>query len=257
LPILPALVLAFTAAHAPAAEIHVMTSGGFSAALTQLTPQFERQSGDKLMVVEGASMGSTPTAIPVRLAHGESADVVIMARTALDSLVNEGKVVKGSEVDLVRSRVGLAVKAGAHVPNISTVEGLKQTLLQARSIAYSDSASGVYVQGELFKRLGIAEEVASKCIMIPGTPVGLAVASGKAEVGFQQMSELLPIKGIKVVGAIPESVQKITIFSAGIVAGAKAPDEARKLIDYLSSPKAWKAIRSTGVEPIAGGHAER
>jgi len=141
--ILQALLLAVAVGQAPAAEIHVMTSGGFSAALSQLAPEFERQTGDKLAVAVGPSMGATAAAIPARLAHGEAADLVILARTALDSLVKEGKVVSGSEVDLVRSKIGLAVKAGARIPDISSVEGLKQTLLKARSIAYADSASGV------------------------------------------------------------------------------------------------------------------
>jgi molybdate transport system substrate-binding protein len=173
-----------------------------------------------------------------------------MARSALDLLVQKGRVLRDSEVDLVRSRIGLAVKAGAPVPDISSVEGLKRTLLRARLIAYSDSASGVYVAAELFHRLGIAEEVASKTKMIPGTPVGLAVASGEADVGFQQISELLPIAGIKVVGPIPDPVQKITVFSAGITTTAKSAAAAQKLIDYLSSPKVWKEIRRSGLEPV-------
>lgn len=249
--------LALYAGRAPTAEIHVMTSGAFSAAYRVLAPRFERQTGDRIVTLYGASMGETPTAIPARLARGEAADVVIMARSALDMLVENGKVVRDSEVDLVRSRIGLAVKTGAPIPDISSVDGLKQTLLRARSIAYSDSASGVYVAGELFKRLGIAEEVASKTTMIPGTPVGLAVARDEADVGFQQISELLPIRGIKVVGPIPDSVQKITIFSAGITTTARSPDTAQKFIDYLSSPKVWKEIRRSGLEPISAHGAGR
>jgi molybdate transport system substrate-binding protein len=196
-------------------------------------------------------MGATSAAIPARLARGEPADVVIMVRTALDSLVEKGLIVKNSEVDLARSRIGLAVKLGDPVPNIQSVKGLTEALLKAHSIAYSDSASGVYISGELFKRLGIAEQVAGKAKMIPGTPVGLAVARGEAEIGFQQLSELLPIAGIKVVGPIPEAVQKITIFSAGIATTARSPDVAKSLIDYLSSRRAWKEIRRSGLEPIA------
>jgi len=242
------LAAALFALPASAAEIHVMISGGFTAAFQALTPRFERQTGDHLAIAYGASMGATPNAIPARLARGEPADVVILARSALDLLVKDGRVLTGSEVDLVRSRVGLGVKKGAPLPDISTVEGLKQTLLNAKSIAYSDSASGVYVSGELFKRLGI--EVASKSTMILGTPVGIAVAEGKAEVGFQQISELLPVAGIVMVGPIPEAVQKITIFAAGIAATTKSPAEARRLIDFLSSPEAWEAIRKSGLDPV-------
>jgi len=253
------LILALAVVNGPAraAELTVMTSGGFTAAFNALAPGFERQTGDRIVRVYGASMGATPTAIPARLARGEPADVVILARGALDALVEAGRVARGTEVDLVRSRIGLAVKAGAPKPDISTVEGLKQTLLKAKSIAYSDSASGVYVAGELFQRLGIAAEVAPTSTMIPGSPVGLAVARGDAEIGFQQISELLPIAGIRVAGPIPEPVQKITVFSAGITTTAKSPDAARKLIEYLASPKAWRAIRRSGVEPVSDHRPKR
>lgn len=249
LPILLALALA--APGARAAEIHVMNSGGFASAYQELAPGFERQTGHKLAAVYGPSMGETPGAIPNRLARGEAADVVIMARSALDALVSAGRVRKGSEVDLVRSRIGLAVKAGAPRPDISSVEGLKRTLLSARSIAYSDSVSGAYVAKELFARLGIAGEVASRCRMIPATPVGLIVARGEAEVGFQQISELLPIAGIQVVGPIPDAVQKVTVFSAGITTKAQSPEAARRLIDYLASRQAWPAIRRSGLQPVS------
>ena len=234
---------------ASAAEIHVMISGALTAAYQSLAGDFERQTGHRLITVFGASMGTTPTAIPLRLGRGEPADVVIVARQALDALADSGKVKRGSETDLVRSRVGMAVRAGAAVPDIRTVEGLKQTLLAAKSIAYSDSASGVYVSTELFRRLGI-EQVAAKALRIAGTPVGESVAKGEAEVGFQQLSELLPVKGITVVGPIPDAVQRITIFSAGIAASSANPTAGRELIAYLSSPKAWKAMRDSGVEPI-------
>jgi molybdate transport system substrate-binding protein len=249
--ILPLLALGVLAGRSRAAEIHVMISGGFSAPFQALAPRFEQETGDKITAVNGASMGATPGAIPARLARGEAADVVILARSALDALVRQGWVAGGSEVDLVRSRIGLAVKAGNPVPDISTVEGLKRTLLRARSIAYSDSASGVYIAGELFERLGIAAEVASKATMIPGEPVGLSVARGDAEIGFQQISELLPITGIKLVGPIPESVQKVTIFSAGITTTAKSSSLARKLILFLSSRKAWPEIRRSGLDPAS------
>jgi molybdate transport system substrate-binding protein len=249
--ILLALALSLLAGRASAAEVHVMISGGFSAPFKALVPRFEQQTGDKVVMVSGASMGATPTAIPARLARGEAADVVILARSALDALVTEGRVTAGSEVDLVRSRIGLAVRVGESAPDISTVDGLKRTLLRARSIAYSDSASGVYVANELFKRLGIAEEVATKARMIPGEPVGLAVARGEAEIGFQQISELLPITGIKLVGPIPEAVQKITIFSAGIPTTAKSVAAARKLIEFLSSRSAMPEIRRSGLDPVA------
>jgi molybdate transport system substrate-binding protein len=251
--LLAAVVL--LAGQAAAEQIHVMISGAFSEAYKALVPAYEQQTGDQILSAYGSSMGDTREAIPNRLLRGEPADLVILARTALDTLVNQGKVVRGSEADLVRSRIALAVKAGAKLPDISSVESLKRALLQARSIAYSDSASGVYISKEMFQRLGIEAEVASKSKMIPATPVGLIVARGDAEIGFQQLSELLPVAGIQVVGTIPDGVQKITIFSAGVTTAAKAPAAARRFMDYLRSEKAGPVIRRTGLEPVAGSSA--
>jgi len=236
-------------APARAAEIHVMISGGMTAAYGSLAGDFERETGHRLITVYGASMGETPTAIPARLGRGEPADVVILVRKALDGLVESGKVRRGSETDLVRSPIGMVVRAGSPVPNIQTVEGLRQALLAAKSIVYSDSASGIYVSTELFERLGIGQ-VAAKARKIPGTPVAEIVAKGEAEIGFQQVSELLPVKGVTVVGAIPDDVQHITVFSAGIGATAQNVNAAGELIAYLRSPKAWRAMRESGVEPI-------
>lgn len=233
-------------------ELRVMGSGGFAPVYNVLAPAFEKKTGQKLATSYGPSMGASPEAIPNRLARGEPADVVILARGGLDALAKAGKVVQGSQVDLVRSRIGMAVKAGAPVPDISTVEALKRTLLAAKSIAYSDSASGVYLSTELFQRLGIAEQVAAKCKMIPVTPVGLIVARGEAEIGFQQMSELLAVEGIKVAGLIPEEVQRVTVFAAGVAANAKSPAAARQLIGYLASPKSAPVMRRYGLEPASG-----
>jgi molybdate transport system substrate-binding protein len=238
-------------ARAGARQIDVMISGGFTAPYLVLAPVFEREDAVNLVDIRGPSMGDAPTAIPVRLSRGEHADIVIVARDALDGLVRQGRVVQGSEVDLVRSRIGLAVKVGVPKPDISTVEALKITLLGAKSIVYSDSASGVYVANELFKRLGLVDELAGKARMIVATPVGKIVADGQAEVGFQQLSELLPIPGIQVVGPLPEAVQKITVFSAGISTTAKYPVEARRLIAFLTSRAAQQAIVNAGLEPVS------
>src|ERR1700680_3338237 len=177
-----------------AAEIKVVTSGAFTAAYLELVPEYERATHNKLVTEFGPSMGTTHNAIPIRLERGESIDVVIMAAPALDELIKQGKVRPGSRVDLVKSYIGMAVKAGAPKPDISTVDALKRTLLAAKSVAYSDSASGVYLSTELFPKLGIADQIKDKCRMIPADPVGGVVASGDAEIGFQQKSEMLPIK---------------------------------------------------------------
>jgi molybdate transport system substrate-binding protein len=228
-----------------------MTSGGFSPAYKLLAPQFENANGVHLETISGPSMGTSPGAIPVRLGHGEPADVVIMVRSALDELAKKGNILEGSQVDLARSRIGMAVRAGAAIPGIGSVAAFRSALLQAHSIAYSDSASGVYIASELFKRLGIQSEMAAKSRQIPAEPVGLVVARGEAEIGFQQMSELLPISGITIVGPIPDEVQKITVFSAGIVAKSQAQDSGRALIRYLASPAACATIKQTALDPVA------
>jgi molybdate transport system substrate-binding protein len=235
---------------ARADEIRVMTSGAFTAAYLQIIPEFERTTQDNIVTAYGASMGNAPDSIPSRLQRGEPVDVVILAAGALDELIKQGKVVPGSRVDLVRSSIGMAVRAGAPKPDISSVDALKRTLLEAKSIAYSASASGVYLSHELFQSLGIADQIKGKCQRIASEPVGAVVARGDAEIGFQQISELLPVAGIDYVGPLPPGAQKVTVFSAGVAVGAKQPDTARALIKFLASPTAAAAIRETGLEPV-------
>lgn len=236
---------------ARAQELHVMTSGAFTAAFLEVAPQFEKNAQTRVATAFGASMGGAPDSIPSRLDRGEPADVVILAREALDDLVKRGKVVAGSQVDLVRSSIGMAVRAGAPKPDISSVEALKQTLLAAKTIAYSASASGVYLSTELFPRLGIADELRSKSRRIESERVGAVVARGDADIGFQQISELLPIRGIEIVGPLPPGAQRVTVFSAGIAAGARNVDGAKALIRFLSSPVTVPAMTRTGLEPVA------
>ena len=241
---------AFSLGGARAADVTVMGSGAFFAAFTNLAPAFEKARGDHIVSVGGPSMGSTPQAIPNRLARGEPADVVILAKPALEDLIAKGKVAAGSERDLVRSKIALAIKAGAPRPDISTVAALRKTLLDAKSVAYSDSASGVYIATEMFEALGIADQMKAKGKMIPADPVGGFVAKGQYEIGFQQLSELKPVPGIDIVGYIPDAVQKVTVFSAGVVVGAKEPKEAQALIDYLSSKDVDATVIASGLEPI-------
>lgn len=239
------------AAETRAATLEVVCSGGFFAALQELAPQFEHSSGIKLTVGRGPSMGNTQGAIPLRLQRGERIDVVIMVGSALDRLIQDGKIVASSRVDLARSLIGVAVRKGAPKPDISSAEAVKRALLDAASIAYSDSASGVYISTEMFQRLGIADQVKAKSRSIPAEPVAGVVARGEAEIGFQQMSELLPVRGVDVVGPLPPELQKITPFSAGVVASSSAPGAASAFIRFLSSPSAAAAIARSGLEPIA------
>jgi molybdate transport system substrate-binding protein len=171
-----------------------------------------------------------------------------MVGDALTGLVQRGKAV--SRVDIARSSIAMAVKKGDPKPDIGTLDAFKRALLDAKSIAYSDSASGVYIENDLIPRLGLREQLKGKARMIPAEPVGQVVARGDAQLGFQQLSELKPIAGIDIVGLLPEGAQKVTIFSAGVATGSKEPAAAKALLDYLMTPKAREVIARTGLEPI-------
>jgi molybdate transport system substrate-binding protein len=228
-----------------------MISGGFRAAYQELVPEFERKTGYAIVTAYGASIGNAPNAIPNRLQSGESADVVILASSALEELVKNRKVIPGTRVDLARSVIAMAVRAGAPKPDISTLEGLKRTLLAAKSIAYSDSTSGVYLSTELFQRLGIADAIRSKCHRIDVGMVGTVIARGDAEIGFQQLSELLPIAGIDIVGPIPSEAQKMTVYSGGVVVNSEQLAMAKQFLLFLVSPKAAAAIKKSGMQPAS------
>ncbi|EOU1339370.1 substrate-binding domain-containing protein [Cronobacter malonaticus] len=245
-----ALTLSSLSSVALAQEITVMISGGFKAALEQLRPAYETQSGNQIVIVPGPSMGKTPQAIPNRLARGEKADVVIMVGDALTSLEKAGRTAPGSRTELADSPIGMVVKQGAPVPAINTPEALRQTLLAARSIAYSDSASGRYVSTALFKKLGIEAQVETRARMVERIPVASEVAKGKYAVGFQQVSELLPEPGVTFVGELPDSVQYITRFAGAVTNNAAHAAEGRALLAFLGSPDAQKVIHATGMRSV-------
>jgi molybdate transport system substrate-binding protein len=242
-------LLAAPAARANGATIHAMTSGAFTAAYRELVPVFERNTGHRVVSAFGASMGAAPDAIPQRLARGERADVVILAAAGLERLAAAGLLRADSRVDLVVSRIGLAVRAGQPMPPIGTVEELRAALLAAPSIAYSASASGVYFETELLQRLGIAAEVLPKSRRIYSERVGTVVARGDAALGLQQISELLPIPGLAMLGPLPEPVQRATVFSAALTRSATEPEAAMALVAFFRSPAALPAIRATGLDP--------
>ena len=187
-----ALVALGTRGATDVTNIRVVTSGAFTAAFLQIAPKYENETHNKLHTEFGPSMGVTHNAIPVRLERGEAIDVVIMAAPALDDLIKQGKVRSDSRVDLVQSKMAMAVKAGAPHPDISTLEAFRRTLLAAKSIAYSDSASGVYLSTVLFPKLGIADQIKAKSKMIPADPVGGVVASGEFEIGFNRSANCAP-----------------------------------------------------------------
>jgi len=234
---------------ARAADIRVMTSGAFTAAYLELIPRFEHETHHRI-VTSATSIGVGADSIPSRLQRGEPVDLVILADSVLDLMIRDGKVVAASRVPLARSAIGMAVRAGAPKPDISSVDALRRTLLNAKSIAYSASVSGQYLSTELFPRLGIAGQIMPKSHRIDRERVGAVVARGDAEIGFQQISELLPVPGIDYVGPLPPEVQKTTVFSAGIVAGAPHPEAARVLIQFFASPAVAAAVKKSGLEPV-------
>jgi len=227
-----------------AADIKVLASNALKEAYLELVPGFEKATEHKV-----ATTWAGTNDIKKRMAAGETYDLVIMAGPALDDLIKQGKIVPGSRVDLAKSGVGVAVRAGAPKPDISSGDALKRALLAAKSIAYSSGPSGVYMEG-LFQRLGIADEIKPKLKQTqPGNPVGEVIARGDAEIGFQQVSELLPIAGIDYIGPLPPDIQHITVFSGGIHTGAKQPDAAKALVKFITAPAAVPVIRKKGMEP--------
>ena len=232
------------------AEIRVITSGAFTEAYKQLVPLYEAATGDKVISAFGASIGNAPDSIPTRLSRGEAFDLVILSEGGLVALEKGGKVVPGSRIDLARSQIGAAVRKGTPKPDISTVAALKQAILNAKSIAYSASASGTYLSSELFPKLGVTQhtDVAAKRIF--SERVGAVVARGEAELGFQQVSELIYFKELDFVGTLPDEVQQTIFFSAGLVQGSANAEAARQLARFLSSAAVAEMVRATGLDPV-------
>jgi molybdate transport system substrate-binding protein len=238
-----------------AADIQVMISSGFHGAYSELGPAFERASGHHLITTRGPSMGDSPEAIPARLARGEPADVVILDGGAADELGKRGLVRADSKIELARSLIGMVVREGAARPDISSVDAFRNTLLAAKSIAYSDSGSGTYLSTTLFDKLGVAHEIASKSRKVrgppSGEPVAAVVARGEAEIGFQQVSELIHVPGISFVGALPAEVQPMFSFVGALTNTAQQPDAAVALLRFLASPEAAPVISKAGLMPLA------
>lgn len=240
-----ALVGLFVAPIPAAAQLRVIISAGFSSVYEELLPEFERASRMTVETSRGGSVGSSPNTIPNQLRRGVEADVVILAREGLQELIEEGRILDGTDVDLASSIIGMAVPSGAPKPDISTVEGLREALLRAESVSVSTSTSGRYLTGELFPRLGIAEEMAPKT----RTGGAAGVVTGEAEIGLQQVSEILALEGADLVGPIPDEVQYVTTYSAAVVEGSAHADAARRLVAHLSSEAAFPMIVKSGLEP--------
>lgn len=234
---------------ADSATFGVLTSGASTAALLALQPQLERVAGCPVLLLS-RSIGSGETYIPNRLQRGELADLVIVADDVLRQCIADGLVVADSRVPLVQSLVGMAVRAGAPRPDIATVESLKRTLLNATSVGYSASVSGQYLVNELWPRLGIVEAVLTKARRIGDERIGAVVARGEVEIGFEQMSELLPVPGVAHVTPLPPAAQKVTTFSGGVAACSPHPARARAVLQFLRTPPAGQAFVDSGLRPV-------
>ncbi|WFU18614.1 substrate-binding domain-containing protein [Bradyrhizobium sp. CB3481] len=229
---------------ASAAEIKVLASGATKEIINEILPAFEKDSGHKVAIT------FTGTAnIKKRIAAEETYDLVIVGAPVIDAFAQQGKIASGTRTDLMKSGVGVAVRAGASKPDVGSSEALKKTLLAAKSIGYSSGPSGDHVVN-LVERMGIADQVKSKMKQVPsGSRISTMIESGEVEIGFQQISELIHEKEIDYLGPLPSELQKITVFSAGLSTGAKEPEAAKALVKALTAPNAATVIKAHGMEP--------
>ncbi|WP_174525463.1 substrate-binding domain-containing protein [Curvibacter delicatus] len=227
-------------------EIKGISSMATRLVLAELVDAFQRRTGNRVAI---ESVGGVDAA--KRVQAGEAFDVVILASDAIDKLIASGHVQPDSKVDLVRSGVAVAVRAGAPKPDISSEDAVRAAVLAARNISYSTGPSGVAL-AKLFERWGIAEEIKDRIVTPPpGTPVGSLVAKGEVELGFQQLSELINLEGITVLGPLPAAIQIITTFSAGVCAGSQQGDAVRAMLTDMNTPEAAAAKLRQGMEPAA------
>ena len=233
---------------ASAAEIKVLSTQATEQSYRELVPQFEKATGHKVTTIFTGTLDADK-----RVAANEQYDLLIMSQSSIDAHVKGGKVVQGSRVDLARSGVAVGVKAGAPKPDISSVDALKRTILNAKSIGYSTGPSGNYIV-TLFERLGVLDQVKPKMKQTAtGVFVGSIIANGEVEIGFQQVSELSQYEGVDYVGPLPAEVQNYTTFSSGILSNTKQAEAGRALVRYITSPQAGAVYRKRGMEPAGGG----
>jgi len=245
--LLPCLAVSFDATAAEPVEVGLLTSVALTSALSELAPRFDRASGDKLVI--GYSLIAD---IRKRILNGETADVIMLSRPVMDELQRQNKIVPGSIVNIAGTAVAVAVRAGAAKPDISSVAAFKRSLLAAKSVVYADpakgGASGVYF-AHVLERLGIAEQMKAKTVLVPGAQAAEVVAKGGAEIGIGQTSEIMPVAGAELVGPFPAELGSTTLFAAGIGTGAKEPNAAKALIRFLRGPVAAPVFRAKGFQP--------
>jgi molybdate transport system substrate-binding protein len=232
------------------AQLNVLISGGFSGAYEQLLPQFEQTSGIKVTTGSGASQGTGPQTIAAQLARGVPADVVILSREGLSELIAAKRIVVGMDVDLARVPLGVAVRAGAPKPDVSTVKAFRQILLKSKIVAVPGSTSGIWLATDLFPRLGIAEQINVRA-MPRGTDATNMVAAGGADLAVLPVSEIVHAAGVNFAGSIAAEIQFVQVFSAAVVAGSGEIEGSKQLIEFLASARASEAIRNSGMEPLA------
>ena len=230
-------------------HVNVLMSGGFSAAYERLLPEFMPKGGVAVTTGSGASQGTGPQTIAAQLARGVAADVVILSREGLTELIAEGRIATGTDVDLAQVPLGVAVRAGAAKPDVSTVDAFKQAMLGTKAIAMPGSTSGIWLRNDLFPRLGIAGK--AKMTMAPrGTDATRMVAAGEVDLAVMPVSEIMPAAGVAFAGSLATDIQFMQTFSAAAVAGSAQIDAAERLIAYLASAHAAEAITASGMEPI-------
>jgi molybdate transport system substrate-binding protein len=231
------------------AQLNVLISGGFGGAYEQLLPEFERSSGIRVTTGSGASQGSGPQTIAAQLGRGVAADVVILSREGLTDLIAAKLIAAGTDVDLARAGLGVAVRAGTSKPDVSTVEGFEQALLQAKTVVVPGSTSGIWLSHDLFPRLGITEKINIK--MAPrGAGAAAMVAGGEAGLAVLPVSEILHATGLDFAGQIAAEIDFMQTFSAAIVEGSGEFEASKRLIEFLASRRAAEAIRNSGMEPL-------
>jgi len=231
------------------AQVRVLISGGFTTAYKQLLPEFERTTGINVSTGSGSSQGTGPQTIGAQLARGVPADVVILSRDGLNELIAANRIAAGTDVDLARTPLGVAVRAGAPKPDVSTVDAFKRAMMNAKAVAVPGSTSGIYLTTDLLPRLGIAEKVNVK-VTPRGTGATAMVAAGEADIAVMPVSELLRAAGVDFAGQIPAEIQLVQVFAAAVVAGSKELEASKRLIEFLASERASGAIKSSGMEPL-------
>jgi molybdate transport system substrate-binding protein len=235
------------AAPARAADLTVLTAGAYKTVVAEVIPAFEAKTGDKIIL-----RNDTTGALIRRIEAGEKFDVVLISPSGLDRLAKAGKIVTGSETKVAKVGVGVAVKAGAPKPDISTVAAFKAAMLKARAVAYIDPAaggsSGIYV-AKLFKTLGIADAIAPKAVLVNGGLAAEAVADGRADIVVHQISEILMVPGVTLVGPLPAEIQSETVYAGAVGTASASPDSARALLAALAGPAARSVLIDKGMTP--------